>query len=547
MSENEQGCAFVAIKKSCIRINLCQVASEIRRLNMKIPNRRSCERSDEPGIARAIWRSRSLRLTGAAVSGHGRGIRLLTAGDFHLAEDAAQEAFLSAFRELSKLREIEAFPGWFRQIVFTRCTRLKRKDSRFQVVSLDAAGDLSAPLSRPSETLERKERREIVHRALEALPERYAEVTTLFYISDYSQKEIARFLDLPLTTVEKRLQYARQRLKKGICAMMKRNLQAGRASRDQAFSSTVMEKLTVRKADEADVMAVGHLMREGVNLQPGRTWPYADSADYIGNVVRNDPEGCFLGRVGDQPVGHIQTHVTGSVGFIGSVGVDRAHRGRGYGKTLVEVAVKHLQARCSVVGVAVPSAARAALNLFYNAGFRETLPARQIEWGHRTAGNPSSVSRRLRLGAQLHSDSFESVIADIRTWTDRIYSGLDFSNDIRFFLNTYPESILFYFENGRPRGFLAVHDDYLGAEVWGAVEPGEKDGKVMEALVREKTLFDSGGMFRFNTFCRRVTDVFLRCGGRILDDMTCMMLPPNRNAWLDQVSQALLLQCWTSA
>ena len=39
--------------------------------------------------------------------------------DFHLAEDAAQGAFVTAWRKLTQLREPEAFPGWLRRIVLT--------------------------------------------------------------------------------------------------------------------------------------------------------------------------------------------------------------------------------------------------------------------------------------------------------------------------------------------------------------------------------------------------------------------------------------------
>ena len=42
-------------------------------------------------------------------------------GDFHLAEDAAQEAFLQAYRDLPDLREPAAFPGWLRRIVLNQC------------------------------------------------------------------------------------------------------------------------------------------------------------------------------------------------------------------------------------------------------------------------------------------------------------------------------------------------------------------------------------------------------------------------------------------
>src|SRR5215467_3480291 len=59
-------------------------------------------------------------------------------GDFQLAEDAAQEAFLTAWRNLDQLRKPEAFPGWFKRIVLTQCNRLTR-GKRLDTVSLDTA------------------------------------------------------------------------------------------------------------------------------------------------------------------------------------------------------------------------------------------------------------------------------------------------------------------------------------------------------------------------------------------------------------------------
>ena len=47
-------------------------------------------------------------------------------GDPHLAQDAAQEAFLAAYRHVHQLREASAFAAWFRRIVRTQCTRLRR-------------------------------------------------------------------------------------------------------------------------------------------------------------------------------------------------------------------------------------------------------------------------------------------------------------------------------------------------------------------------------------------------------------------------------------
>ena len=48
-------------------------------------------------------------------------------GDFHLAEDAAQEAFLEAYPNLHKVYGPEAFPSWFKRIVFKHCDRILRR------------------------------------------------------------------------------------------------------------------------------------------------------------------------------------------------------------------------------------------------------------------------------------------------------------------------------------------------------------------------------------------------------------------------------------
>ena len=47
-------------------------------------------------------------------------------GDFHLAEDATQEAFIAAYRNLPNLQNRERFGGWMRGIVRYECLHLLR-------------------------------------------------------------------------------------------------------------------------------------------------------------------------------------------------------------------------------------------------------------------------------------------------------------------------------------------------------------------------------------------------------------------------------------
>jgi RNA polymerase sigma factor (sigma-70 family) len=140
-------------------------------------------------------------------------------GDFHLAEDAAQEAFIEAYRKLSGLREPSAFPGWFRRIVFKHCDRFTRR-ARPSITPLDAAPAVASTQPGPAEVAEKREMRDQVLEAISALPEAERTATTLFYINGYSVNDIAEFLEVPAGTVKRRLHTSRGKLRERTIAMV---------------------------------------------------------------------------------------------------------------------------------------------------------------------------------------------------------------------------------------------------------------------------------------------------------------------------------------
>jgi len=133
-------------------------------------------------------------------------------GDEDLAEDAVQEAFVNAYRDLPKLREPEAFPGWFRRIVLNHSRRLVR-GKQLLTVPLESAAELPSPDPGPAEAAQQRELQERVLDAVRDLPETEREVTRLFYLEGHSQSEIAELLSLPVTTVNNRLHSSRRRLR----------------------------------------------------------------------------------------------------------------------------------------------------------------------------------------------------------------------------------------------------------------------------------------------------------------------------------------------
>lgn len=144
-------------------------------------------------------------------------------GDFHLAEDAAQEAFVEAYCNLAKLHDAEAFAGWFRRIVQFRCHRLLREAKR-PTTPLEESAPLSDGRAGPDVVAAGREMQEAVMAAIETLSSPLRQVTTLFYIDGYSHRQISAFLEVPVNTVKSRLNASRQQLSERIVTMVKRTL-----------------------------------------------------------------------------------------------------------------------------------------------------------------------------------------------------------------------------------------------------------------------------------------------------------------------------------
>jgi len=133
-------------------------------------------------------------------------------GDHHLAQDIVQEAVIEAFVHLPQLKEPDAFPGWFRQIVFRQCTRALRQ-ATLLYTSLEAASDSLLAENNPEDLAMQKEVQACIRSAIASLPQHEQLVTVLFYGWHYTYNEVSTFLHIPLTTVKKRLYSARQKLR----------------------------------------------------------------------------------------------------------------------------------------------------------------------------------------------------------------------------------------------------------------------------------------------------------------------------------------------
>ena len=141
------------------------------------------------------------------------GVAYSRLSDSQLAEDAAQEAFLTAYKRIAQLNDVSAFPAWLKRIALTQTDRLMRRQGP-PAEAVEQQEHLASPAPTPEAQLEALESRQRVRLAVDALPAAARDVTRDYYLHGESQREIAERLDIPLATVKKRLQYAREQLRR---------------------------------------------------------------------------------------------------------------------------------------------------------------------------------------------------------------------------------------------------------------------------------------------------------------------------------------------
>jgi RNA polymerase sigma factor (sigma-70 family) len=127
--------------------------------------------------------------------------------NFEAAREATQEAFVQAYQKLPQLRNPERFLPWLRQITLNACHLEGRQRQRILPLEESSYGDADVAVEQIASRL-------VVQQALSHLSEACRLTLTLFYFYDYSVKEIAAFLELPITTIKSRLRDARARMEK---------------------------------------------------------------------------------------------------------------------------------------------------------------------------------------------------------------------------------------------------------------------------------------------------------------------------------------------
>ncbi len=126
------------------------------------------------------------------------------------AEDALQEAFISAFKNLHHYRGDAAFGAWLKRIVVNKAINIvKRKkhesipdDDKFDVAEEEGPVDYKEGL-----TVDR------VRKAIEQLPDGYRAVLSLYLLEGYDHEEIGEIMGISESTSKSQLNRAKTKLR----------------------------------------------------------------------------------------------------------------------------------------------------------------------------------------------------------------------------------------------------------------------------------------------------------------------------------------------
>ncbi len=140
-------------------------------------------------------------------------------GDASLAEDVLQETFYQLHTSAGSFDTSRRLKPWLFTIAANKARDMMRKRSRRSAAPLDASVEhdtggatyadlMPADVPEPGEVLSNTETSESVKQIVHDMPENLKTVLLLCYFHDFSYKEIAEMLDIPIGTVKSRLHSA---------------------------------------------------------------------------------------------------------------------------------------------------------------------------------------------------------------------------------------------------------------------------------------------------------------------------------------------------
>ncbi|WP_152392958.1 RNA polymerase sigma factor [Paenibacillus guangzhouensis] len=134
-------------------------------------------------------------------------VAYLIVHDYHLAQDAVQEALWEAYQSLHRYdqRKGTSFRAWFIKIVTHRALNMVRRKKKTEEYM-----DSIDPGQTPLESILQKEQEQQIWRVIQMMTPKHRSAVILYYYEEFSIAEIAKILGVFEGTVKSRLHKARK-------------------------------------------------------------------------------------------------------------------------------------------------------------------------------------------------------------------------------------------------------------------------------------------------------------------------------------------------
>lgn len=163
-------------------------------------------------------------------------------GDFHVAQDIAQEAFIKAYMHMTCLQKPERLGNWLYSIAHRLSLNVLR--SKRSIESLDVHTNIADPNGLEEEVMRRIDRNRIWE-ALSVLDKRSRSAVILHYFGGLSSAEISRIQESTPRAIESRIRRSRQQLKKELLKTMEEVF--ANEKLDPGFKQNVLDKIIAKE------------------------------------------------------------------------------------------------------------------------------------------------------------------------------------------------------------------------------------------------------------------------------------------------------------
>lgn len=137
-------------------------------------------------------------------------------------DDILQEGFITIFSKIKQYKGKGSFEGWLKRIMVHKAIDLYRKNKKYQYhYDIDEINETSIPTDDTDDNANQDVRSVIensaisdedILRAVDKLPYEYKVVFNMYAVEHYKHKEIARILNISVSTSKIRLMRARKQL-----------------------------------------------------------------------------------------------------------------------------------------------------------------------------------------------------------------------------------------------------------------------------------------------------------------------------------------------